>query len=334
MDAFRRYESCNPLGFSERAGRVAGHGRSITISERGRSRDTGDVGRSEWCPCRQYQQYSDKYRGDVLIFCTSSIALANNAHLVQDVVMQREKVYIYGKHALGEALANTPHIIKKVFAAEHALDAEIVRVLKEKNIPLSPLKGEERQVSKDASHQGVIVTIDPTDLLQDLKTFLGSLDMAKNPALVLLDEVQDPHNVGAIIRSAAAFGIAGVLIPQNNQAQITGAVVKTSAGMAFRVPLVSIGNVNQTLTLLKERHFWAYGLAMEGSKELAQEKFDAPAVFVVGNEGEGVHKRTLELCDVSLSIPMHPRTESLNAAVSAAIVLYSWSLQHPDALNI
>jgi 23S rRNA (guanosine2251-2'-O)-methyltransferase len=99
--------------------------------------------------------------------------------------------------------------------------------------------------------------------------------------------------------------------------------------------LVSIGNVNQTLGILKEKHFWAYGLAMEGSKELSQEKFDAPAVFVIGNEGEGIHKRTLELCDISLSIPMHPRTESLNAAVavSAAIVLYEWSKQHPDMLS-
>ena len=248
--------------------------------------------------------------------------------------MQREKVYIYGKHALTEALSNTPHIIKKVFAAEGALDPSTVRLLKEKNISLSPLKGEAQNVSKDASHQGVIVTIDPTDLLLDLKTFLATLDMSANPSLVLLDEVQDPHNVGAIIRSAAAFGASAVLIPQVNQAQVTGAVVKTSAGMAFRIPLVSIGNVNQTLGILKEKRFWAYGLAMEGSKELGQEKFDAPAVFVIGNEGEGIHKRTLELCDVTLNIPMHSRTESLNAAVSAAIVLYEWSQQHRDALAI
>jgi 23S rRNA (guanosine2251-2'-O)-methyltransferase len=259
--------------------------------------------------------------------------LAVCARLVQDVVMQREKAYIYGKHALSEALESTPHIIKKVFAAERALDAETLRLLKEKNIPLSPLKGEAQNVGKDASHQGVIVAIDPSGLLRDLKEFLGTLDMSKNPALVLLDEVQDPHNVGAIIRSAAAFGASGVLIPQANQSQITGAVVKTSAGMAFRIPLVSIGNVNQTLGILKERHFWVYGLAMEGSKELAQERFDAPAVFIVGNEGEGIRKRTLELCDVALRIPMHPRTESLNAAVSAAIVLYEWSRQHRDALD-
>lgn len=247
--------------------------------------------------------------------------------------MQREKVYIYGKHALTEALTNTPHIVKKVFAADGALDSHTLALLKERNISVSALKGETQNVSKDASHQGVIVTIDPTDLLLDLKEFLAALDMSKSPSLVLLDEVQDPHNVGAIIRSAAAFGISGVLIPQMNQAQVTGAVVKTSAGMAFRVPLVSIGNVNQTLGILKEHKFWAYGLAMEGSKELRQEKFDAPAVFVIGNEGEGIHKRTLELCDVALSIPMHPRTESLNAAVSAAIVLYEWSQQHKDALS-
>ena len=247
--------------------------------------------------------------------------------------MQREKVYIYGKHALTEALANTPHIIKKVFAADGALDAETLSQLKKHNISLSPLKGEAQNVSKDASHQGVIVTIDPTDLLLDLKTFLATLDLSSNPSLVLLDEVQDPHNVGAIIRSAAAFGASAVLIPQHNQAQVTGAVVKTSAGMAFRIPLISIGNVNQTLAILKEHRFWIYGLAMEGSRELAQEKFDAPAVFVVGNEGEGIHKRTLELCDVTLNIPMHPRTESLNAAVSAAIVLYGWSQQHREALK-
>ncbi len=247
--------------------------------------------------------------------------------------MQREKVYIYGKHALTECLHNTPHIIKKVFAADGALDLETVRILKDKNISLASIKGETQNVSKDASHQGVIVAIDPTDLLLDFKTFLAGLDMSTSPSLVLLDELQDPHNVGAIIRSAAAFGISGVLIPQNNQAQVTGAVVKTSAGMAFRVPLVSIGNVNQTIQILKEHKFWIYGLAMEGSKELAHETFDAPAVFVVGNEGEGIHKRTLELCDIALRIPMHPRTESLNAAVSTAIVLYEWSQQHKEFLK-
>ncbi|HUO56493.1 MAG TPA: 23S rRNA (guanosine(2251)-2'-O)-methyltransferase RlmB [Candidatus Paceibacterota bacterium] len=248
--------------------------------------------------------------------------------------MQREKVFIYGKHALIEALDNTPHIIRKVFAAANALGADTLHLLKEHEITVAPLKWETHFPSREVSHQGVVIAIDPSALLLEFPIFLQTLDTQKNPSLVLLDEIQDPHNVGAIIRSAAAFGVSGVLIPKVNQAQITGAVVKTSAGMAFRIPLVAIGNVNQTLEILKQHAFWTYGLSMQGSKELSKEKFDAPAVFVVGNEGEGIRRRTLELCDVALSIPMHPRTESLNAAVSVAVVLYEWSRQHPEALSL
>ncbi len=247
--------------------------------------------------------------------------------------MQRDKVYIYGKHALHEALLNTPQIVKKVFAASGALSAEVLDLLKKNNLSVSDLKGETNNLERDATHQGVVVAIDPAALLLDLETFLSKLDLSRNPSLILLDEVQDPHNVGAIIRSAAAFGASAILIPKLNQAQITGAVVKTSSGMVFRVPLVSIGNVNQTIEVLKKRKFWIYGLAMEGSSPLTQEKFDAPAVFIVGNEGDGIRKHTLELCDITLTIPMHARTESLNAAVSAGVVMYEWSRQHPEALQ-
>jgi 23S rRNA (guanosine2251-2'-O)-methyltransferase len=145
--------------------------------------------------------------------------------------------------------------------------------------------------------------------------------------------VQDPHNVGAIIRSAAAFGIAGVLIPEHNQAGITGAVIKASAGMVFTTPLVSIGNVNYAIKALKAKGFWIYGLDASGKNTLSGEKFDAPAAFVVGNEGSGIREKTLDACDIVLNIPMHERTESLNAAVSAAVVLYEWSKHHPESLN-
>jgi 23S rRNA (guanosine2251-2'-O)-methyltransferase len=146
---------------------------------------------------------------------------------------------------------------------------------------------------------------------------------------VLLDELTDPHNVGAIIRSAAAFGAAGVLIPSHNQAPITGTVVKTSAGMAFRIPLIAIGNVNQAVDALVKEGFRTYGLVMDGSRNVAEEKFDAPSLFIVGNEGAGIRQKTLERCDVKLRIPMNERAESLNASVSAAVVLYQWSVKHP-----
>ncbi|MCR4275970.1 MAG: 23S rRNA (guanosine(2251)-2'-O)-methyltransferase RlmB [Candidatus Parcubacteria bacterium] len=244
------------------------------------------------------------------------------------------KIYIYGKHALVEALANAPKVIRKVFLSRDMRDTELRALLQKNNIPTAELatgKGKEL-VGRDTAHQGVIATMDPASLLISLDEFLKTLDVKKNPAVAVLGEVQDPHNVGAIIRSAAAFGLAGVLIPEHNQAGVTGAVVKTSAGMVFRVPLVSIGNVNNTLKVLKDKGFWIYGLAMDGKTSLGVEVFDAPTAFVIGNEGAGIREKTLVACDVTLSIPMNPRTESLNAAVSAAIVFYEWSRKHPEAL--
>lgn len=249
--------------------------------------------------------------------------------------MKDDELYIYGKHALMEALQHAPEgTIKKVFLAPTIDDGALFTLLKKKRIapsPLSPkaLSGDLRE----ASHQGVIALADASRLVHPLDAFLETLDLSAKPALALMGEIQDPHNVGAIIRSAAAFGLSGVLIPKDRQAGVTGAVVKSSAGMVFRVPLVSIGNVNQTLRELKEKGFWIYGLSGEGAHELGKEQFTEPSVFVVGNEGHGIREKTGELCDVMIRIPMHPRTESLNAAVSAAIVMQEWSRQHPEALQ-
>ncbi len=232
-----------------------------------------------------------------------------------------------------EALLSAPHTIRKVFLSAEIKDAELHKLLVDHKIPVAELaRGKGRDMTGSESHQGVIATMEPGRLMVSLEEFLKTLDMSKRPAVVVLGEVQDPHNVGAIIRSAAAFGLAGVLIPEHNQAPVTGTVVKTSAGMAFRIPLVSIGNVNHTLRVLKDKGFWTYGLAMQGSSELGEEKFDAATAFVIGNEGAGIREKTLETCDVTLSIPMHPRTESLNAAVSAAVVFYEWSKKHPESL--
>jgi 23S rRNA (guanosine2251-2'-O)-methyltransferase len=246
----------------------------------------------------------------------------------------KEKVYIYGKHALMEALLNNARVIRKVFLASEVKDQTLRDLLEKLKIPTTPLGGSQGKelAGRDAVHQGVIAIMDPAALLTSLDTFLETLDMQKNPAIAILGEVQDPHNVGAIIRSAAAFGLSAVLIPEHHQAGITGVVVKTSAGMAFRIPLISIGNVNNSLKILKENGFWTYGLAMNGSTALSAEAFDAPTAFIIGNEGAGIREKTLEACDVTLSIPMHPRTESLNAAVSAAVVFYEWSKKHPEAL--
>ena len=243
----------------------------------------------------------------------------------------REKIYIYGKHALEEALTNAPHAIKKVFlSAEAGRDGELQAMIRKANVPVAAMKGHEadRMVGEETSHQGVIAIAEPGSIMTDFRDFIDKLEPTDATMVIILDELTDPHNVGAIIRSAAAFGAAAVLIPTHHQAPITGAVVKTSAGMVFRVPIVAIGNVNQAVDALKKIGFQTYALAMDGKTSLTKEPFDAPSCIVIGNEGRGIREKTMERADVTLRIPMDPRCESLNASVSAAVVLYAWSAKH------
>jgi len=183
-----------------------------------------------------------------------------------------------------------------------------------------------------AVHQGAVARVGLSGIMQDYNAFITAQPVTPATALVILNEVTDPYNVGAIIRSAAGFGASAVLIPSHNQAPVTGIVAKASAGTVFSIPIVGINNENQTIMDLKKRGYWIYGLAGEGDHELPKEKFDAPAVFVVGSEGQGLREKTREHCDILLRIPMARSVESLNASVSAAVTLAAWSAQHPDAL--
>ncbi|MEK7066195.1 MAG: 23S rRNA (guanosine(2251)-2'-O)-methyltransferase RlmB, partial [Patescibacteria group bacterium] len=242
--------------------------------------------------------------------------------------------YIYGRHALVEALTHSPKSIDKVFIDPEFKDKELSALLETSGVHVVNTSDREtpRGVDKRDTRQGIIALISPKGLVQPFKQFLEKLTVTPDTCLVLLDELEDPQNVGAIIRSAAAFGVAGILIPEHNQAPVTGAVIKVSAGMAFRIPLVSVANVNSSIRELKDKGFWVYGLEMEAKNSLTTEEFNAPTLFVMGNEGQGIRQKTKELCDVLMVIPMNPKCESLNVAASAAVTLYEWSKQHKGAL--
>jgi 23S rRNA (guanosine2251-2'-O)-methyltransferase len=236
--------------------------------------------------------------------------------------MKVEYEYIFGKHAVAEALKYRPDVVKQVFLDLGFSDAGIIKQIESAGIVAKPLnlKNPPRGVSAKAAHQGVVAGIVPEKLMVSYNEFIKTLDDTDaNNALLILGEVQDPHNVGAVIRSAAAFGLKGVLIPPHNQAPVTGTVIKVSAGMAFRIPLVTISNV--------------YGLEGDGTVSTTSEQFVRPSVFILGNEGSGLREKTKELCDELISIPIHPRCESLNAAAATAVVLSAWSAQHPKALE-
>lgn len=250
--------------------------------------------------------------------------------------MEKEREYMFGKHAIFEALKEKPEIIKRLFVdSEIKLDQKRIAILERSKIDIRELdiKKMSKIIGRDAVHQGLVAEINSEKLLIPYKKFIENLEIDNNSALLVLGEVQDPHNVGAVIRSAAAFGLKGVLIPPHRQSPVTGTVIKVSAGMAFRIPLVLITNVNSAVRDLKKKGFWVYGLDGDGETSTVSEIYSKPSVFILGNEGRGLRKKTRELCDNLLSIPIHPRTESLNASVATAVALSSWSRQHSEAIQ-
>lgn len=249
--------------------------------------------------------------------------------------MTQNKVYIYGKHVLAEALSQTPQAIEEIFMTPKFDDENLMALARKLSIKTSVLAGNKlpREVDPTAAHQGIVGLLSFDRLARPYGEFIKVLKIGPDTSLVLLGGLSDPQNVGAVIRSAAAFGLSGVLIPEHDQVQITGAVVKVSAGMAFRIPLVSIGNINTVARDLKEHGFAVYGLSGGAKYTVTKEPFDRPTVFILGNEATGIREKTRELCDKLLSIPINPRCESLNAAAAAAAAFYGWSVKHPEALK-
>lgn len=177
--------------------------------------------------------------------------------------------------------------------------------------------------AEGARHQGVLGE-GAALAFTDLGEVLAALGAPGRPALILaLDGVTDPHNFGAILRSAAAAGVDAVVFPERRSAQVNETVIRASAGTAGRVPLVRVVNLGRALEDLKARGAWVFGLdAGAGSRDYLEERFDAPVVLVLGSEGEGLHQKIRERCDGLLRIPMPGGTESLNVSASAAVMLF------------
>jgi 23S rRNA (guanosine2251-2'-O)-methyltransferase len=249
--------------------------------------------------------------------------------------MKQQKIYIYGKHAVEEALRYAPQTLRKIHLAKQMDDHELRRLINQSGIPVEPLDPQKvtSQVERNAPHQGVVALVSLGGLVVPFEKFVETWNPTSDTCLVFASEVQDPHNLGAIIRSAAAFGAAAVLMPTHNQAPVTGVVVKSSAGMAFRIPLVSVENTQQAIAQIKKKGIKVYGLAGEAKNSLTDEEFDTPTMFVLGNEGQGIAPAARALCDTILSIPINERAESLNVSASSAVALYAWSTQHTGALK-
>lgn len=246
--------------------------------------------------------------------------------------MKQNKVFTYGRHALSEALKYAPQSVTKVFLDNKQVDTKLRGQIDRLGIPVAKLsEGMARSDMKSGvAHQGIIGSISIPQLMVPWQKFIAAAPA--RGAVVLLNGVQDPNNAGAIIRSAAGFGATAVIIPERGNASITGAVLKVSAGMAFRIPLVQAASAKQAAVELKQKGYTVYSLAGDlpagkagGAHSIVKEDFKNPAVFILGNEAEGVEGEVRALSDRVLTIPMDPRCESLNVAAAAAVALYAWS---------
>jgi 23S rRNA (guanosine2251-2'-O)-methyltransferase len=244
---------------------------------------------------------------------------------------------IIGRNPVREALERGDGRIEKVMLQKGAHGSQIDairRAAKAAGVPTQMVP--EVRINKLApktTHQGVVAMAAPVayaDLDDMLEQIAPNLDAVREqkPVLLALDGIEDPHNYGAILRSAVASGASGVVVPERGQAPLSATAVKASAGTALRIPIARVSNLADALFSLKERGYWVVGLdggVAEGSQERAtvwDNDWDRPVALVVGSEGKGMRPRVRAQCDVLVSIPIAGDVESLNASVAAGIVLF------------
>jgi 23S rRNA (guanosine2251-2'-O)-methyltransferase len=240
---------------------------------------------------------------------------------------EKNNLLIFGKHPVIEKLTNDPGSIIHLYMKD-TLDPDVageVRALaKQAHINLDMLTEQKLSDMTDgAMHQGLVASVEPVKYW-DLKEWLNSIVGIERPCVVLLDELEDQHNIGAIIRTAVAAGVHGIILPKHRQAPVGGVAYKTAAGLVDKIPLIQVGNVNDAIRTLKDNRFWVIGLDMSGEHTLWSQDLDMATCIIIGSEGSGMRQKTGELCDFIVRIPMENGAESLNASVSAALMMYEW----------
>jgi 23S rRNA (guanosine2251-2'-O)-methyltransferase len=238
---------------------------------------------------------------------------------------------IFGVNPVLEALRKSAKNVEKLFVFDGALSprvaGEILSRAGAAKIKIEKVdKAQLERMCDGAVHQGVVAEVRDFEYL-DLKGLIVLAKKSPHPLVVVLDGIQDPHNLGAIIRSAHAFGAQGVVIMKDRAASVTGVVAKSSAGALAHCPVARVTNLSRALEELKDAGFWTVAAEMGGDQPLWDAKLSGPLAVVVGAEADGVRKGVLGHCDFKLRIDMVGEVSSLNASVSAAVVLYEIARQ-------
>lgn len=223
---------------------------------------------------------------------------------------------VYGRNVAKEVLQN-PEKVKKVTLLKDFKEKEIISLLEKNKIKVEYLDKKGFSKFDKYSHQGIILDIEDFNYT-DYEEFL-SVDDAK---IVILDHLEDPHNLGAIIRTCEAAGILGIIIPKDRSVDINSTVMKTSAGALENVKIAKVTNLVSVIDDLKENGYWIVGTSLDGNIDYRDVDYTGKIALVIGNEGNGMGKAVADSCDYLTKIPMYGKINSLNASVAAGIMIY------------
>lgn len=228
---------------------------------------------------------------------------------------------MWGKHAVKAALQNPRRQLRKLLATAAVLP-ELEPTARRRGLALQVVDNETvaRSLPRDAVHQGVALLTDPLPE-PDVEDAIGQASGHRR--LIMLDQVTDPHNLGAILRSAAAFGAAGVIVQDRHSPPLTGVLAKAASGAVETVPLIRVVNLARTLDELGALGFWRLAFADEAAQPLATLDLNRDLVLVLGAEGEGLRRLTRERCDIAVRLPTNPEMPSLNVSNATAVALYA-----------
>lgn len=234
-----------------------------------------------------------------------------------------------GRNAVMEALKGSSRINRLMVAdgSSEGSIRELIAVAKEKGVPVQFLERSKLDsMAKGIRHQGVLAQVSPVEYVELEDILSKAREKQEDPFIILLDELEDPHNLGAILRSADAAGAHGVLIPKRRSCPLSATVAKTSAGAVEHVPVARIGNIVQTIKTLKEEGLWVAGADMDG-KNYYETDLTGPLLLVVGSEGQGIGRLVKEQCDFIVRIPMLGAINSLNASVAGSVLMFEVTKQ-------
>jgi 23S rRNA (guanosine2251-2'-O)-methyltransferase len=233
--------------------------------------------------------------------------------------------YIAGKHSVLEAL-RSGRTMNKIWVAENAQKAVVQPILSEaKNANIIVQFVDKRkldQMVNDVPHQGIVAQVAAYRYYELDEIIAAAKGKNEDPFLLVLDEIEDPHNLGSILRSADCTGVHGVIIPKRRSAGLTATVSKISAGAVEYVPVARVTNIGQTIDALKEEGIWVAGADAAANEDVYEANLTMPIALVIGNENKGIGRLVKEKCDFLVRLPMFGRINSLNASVAASVLMY------------